>query len=126
MKKNIAGFTVVEILIVLAIIAILGAMVVPSYFKMRKNARASICTNNLRLITQAVAQYQIDNGIPDGVEIDLYENGIMSTTNPSAYIQRDLTCPETNIKYPNVKTGQVAVCQSADKFPDHVFKKTAK
>jgi hypothetical protein len=64
-----------------------------------------------------VAQYQIDEGVPDGTEIDLKTCGIMSATDPSAYIQRELTCPETGGKYPNFKTGEQAKCPDEGKFP---------
>ena len=118
-----SGFTLVEILIILAIVGLLVAMVLPNYFKTRSQARSSICVNNLRLITQAVAQYQIDEGIPDGVDVELYGSRIMNATDPAAYIQRELTCPETNHKYPNIKTGEIAACPDVASYPDHVYKK---
>ncbi len=117
-----SGLTLIEILILAAILALLTLTVFPKYIQSQHSARANICVNNLRLITQAVAQYQIDEGIADGAEIDLYKSGIMSSTDPSAYIQRDLTCPETGRRYPNVKTGAKAVCPDEAKFTDHVYK----
>jgi Tfp pilus assembly protein FimT len=52
MKRNNAGFSLVEILIIAAILALLGLMIVPKYIKTRHSARANICVNNLRLLTQ--------------------------------------------------------------------------
>ncbi len=51
------GFTLVEIMIVVAIIAVLASIAIPSFMKARANARASSCINNLRLIDSAKQQY---------------------------------------------------------------------
>jgi len=56
MKQN-KGFTLVEIMIVVAIIALLAAIAIPSFMKSRADARASSCVNNLRLIEHAKQQY---------------------------------------------------------------------
>ena len=51
MKKQ--GFTLVEIMIVVAIIALLTAIAIPAFLQYRKDARRSLCINNLRLIDHA-------------------------------------------------------------------------
>jgi len=55
------GFTLVEIMIVVAIIALLAAIAVPSFLRARKRSQASRIINDLRLIDSAVEQYAIDN-----------------------------------------------------------------
>ena len=50
------GFTLVEIMIVVAIIALLAAIAIPSFLKSRLDARASSCINNLRLIDHSKQQ----------------------------------------------------------------------
>lgn len=61
MKKNKKGFTLVEIMIVVAIIALLAAIAVPSFMNARTKSMQSSCMNNLRLIDGAIQQYALDN-----------------------------------------------------------------
>ena len=60
-KKNTAGFTLVEIMIVVAIIGLLAAIAVPNFAQARTNARRGTCINNLRLIDAAKEQYALEN-----------------------------------------------------------------
>ena len=55
------GFTLVEIMIVVAIIALLAAIAVPGFLRARKRSQASKVLNDLRLIDSAVDQYAIEN-----------------------------------------------------------------
>ena len=55
------GFTLVEIMIVVAIIALLAAIAVPGFLRARKRSQASKIINDLRLIDSAVDQYAIEN-----------------------------------------------------------------
>jgi prepilin-type N-terminal cleavage/methylation domain-containing protein len=54
------GFTLVEIMIVVAIIALLAAIAVPGFLRARKRSQASKIINDLRLIDAAVDQYAIE------------------------------------------------------------------
>src|SRR5881227_2029745 len=54
------GFTLVEIMIVVAIIALLAAIAVPGFLRARKRSQASRIINDLRLIDSAVDQYAIE------------------------------------------------------------------
>jgi prepilin-type N-terminal cleavage/methylation domain-containing protein len=56
-----SGFTLVEIMIVVAIIALLAAIAVPGFLRARKRSQASRIINDLRLIDSAVDQYAIEN-----------------------------------------------------------------
>src|ERR1700682_6263261 len=61
-----AGFTLVEIMIVVAIIAVLAAIAVPGFLRARKRSQASKILNDLRLIDGAVDQYAIETGRKNG------------------------------------------------------------
>ncbi|OAI41385.1 hypothetical protein AYO41_01670 [Verrucomicrobia bacterium SCGC AG-212-E04] len=58
-SKN-GGFTLVEIMIVVAIIALLAAIAVPGFLRARKRAQGTSIKNDLRLIDAAVDQYAIE------------------------------------------------------------------
>jgi len=61
-KTRRGGFTLVEIMIVVAIIALLAALAVPGFLRARKRSQATTCLNNLRLIDAAKDQYATDTG----------------------------------------------------------------
>ncbi|MGI8431723.1 MAG: type II secretion system protein [Chthoniobacterales bacterium] len=65
-SKRRAGFTLVEIMIVVAIIALLAAIAVPGFLRARKRSQASRIVNDLRLIDAAVDQYAIENNKTTG------------------------------------------------------------
>jgi prepilin-type N-terminal cleavage/methylation domain-containing protein len=60
-NKRRGGFTLVEIMIVVAIIAILATIAVRSFVRARKRAQATRVLNELRMIDSAVDQYAIEN-----------------------------------------------------------------
>jgi prepilin-type N-terminal cleavage/methylation domain-containing protein len=64
--NRIRGFTLVEIMIVVAIIALLAAIAVPGFLRARKRAQASRILNDLRLIDSAIDQYAIETNRSTG------------------------------------------------------------
>ena len=65
-RKALSGFTLVEIMIVVAIIALLAAIAVPGFLRARKRSQASRVVNDLRLIDSAIDQYAIENNKSTG------------------------------------------------------------
>ena len=63
------GFTLVEIMIVVAIIALLAAIAVPGFLRARKRAQATKILNDLRLIDSAVDQYAIETNKTTGATV---------------------------------------------------------
>jgi prepilin-type N-terminal cleavage/methylation domain-containing protein len=66
LNKRRGGFTLVEIMIVVAIIALLAAIAVPGFLRARKRSQASRIINDLRLIDSAVDQYAIETNKKSG------------------------------------------------------------
>jgi prepilin-type N-terminal cleavage/methylation domain-containing protein len=60
------GFTMVEIMVVVAILALLLAIVIPYYVKQRASAQASGCINNLTKIEAAANEFALEKGMKTG------------------------------------------------------------
>ncbi len=71
LNKKRGGFTLVEIMIVVAIIALLAAIAVPGFLRARKRSQASKILNDLRLIDAAVDQYAIENNKAGGANCNI-------------------------------------------------------
>jgi prepilin-type N-terminal cleavage/methylation domain-containing protein len=65
-----AAFTLVEIMIVVAIIALLAAIAVPGFLRARKRSQASRILNDLRMIDSAVDQYAIETSRTTGATVN--------------------------------------------------------
>jgi len=65
-NKRRGGFTLVEIMIVVAIIALLAAIAVPGFLRARKRSQASRILNDLRMIDSAVDQYAVETNRKTG------------------------------------------------------------
>ena len=63
------GFTLVEIMIVVAIIALLAAIAVPGFLRARKRSQASKILNDLRMIDAACDQYAIETNRTTGAVV---------------------------------------------------------
>jgi len=79
--KKRAGFTLVEIMIVVAIIALLAAIAVPGFLRARKRSQASKILNDLRMIDAAVDQYAIETTKTTGAAV--------AVTDWTNYVKKD-------------------------------------
>ena len=81
MKTNRkAGFTLVEIMIVVAIIGLLAAIAIPSFVNARTKSQQNACINNLRQVSGSKDQYALDkNGTAPTALADLVPTYITKT-----------------------------------------------
>ena len=69
MNKNRLGFTLVEIMIVVAIIALLASIAVPNFMRARLRTQAGLVKDSLRIIDSAIDQYAIERNKANGTAV---------------------------------------------------------
>ena len=86
---NYKGFTLTEILIVVAIIAIVLSIGIPSFFRISVLSKRTVCISNLRKITVAVDQWAIDSNINTGDTLTKEQEDYVYTN----YLRSKPACP---------------------------------
>ena len=84
-KMRVQGFTLVEIMIVVALIGLLAAIAMPSWVRARTTSQNNACINNLRQISGATQQWALDNR--KGPDVTVAPDEILP------YLKSAVVCP---------------------------------
>ena len=100
-----SGFTLVEIMIVVAIIGLLAAIAIPNFVKARTNSQMNACIANMKQVDGAKATWALENkktssDVP--VAADLFGT--------SAYIRSKPVCPSGTLDYVLAAVSVTQVC----------------
>ncbi len=80
MKQKTLGFTLIELMISVAIVGILSAIAYPNYISYLERGRRTIAQGDLLAFSNAMEQYYVQNGsdyrLPDGTAPDVYSNTV--------------------------------------------------
>ena len=95
-RRFAKGFTLVEIMIVVAIIGIIIAIAVPAFLRARENSRGQACQENLSKIDGAKEQYALEFKLANGGTVT-FDNLITppNATAGQGYLKATPTCPSS-------------------------------
>jgi prepilin-type N-terminal cleavage/methylation domain-containing protein len=97
-----AGFTLVEMMIVVAIIGLLTAIAIPNFVRARTQSQMNACINNLRQIDGAIQQFALEQKLDPTTTVNYSEI--------STFLKRNVTCPAGGIAFADSYT--IIDCQT--------------
>ena len=100
MKKNNKGFSLLELLIVVAIILIIATIAIPSLLRSRQAANESAAVANLRTVNTAEVTYLSSSGGSYGEIDDLVSAGLLDST-----FNNTATTPKAGYQYSITASG---------------------
>jgi prepilin-type N-terminal cleavage/methylation domain-containing protein len=109
------GFTLVEIMIVIAIIGVLAAMAIPNFLNAGNKAKTRTCIVNLQQIQSANATYILEHSMGAGDPPPSFEQikPYLGTTTGGALVNVDIKCPAGGEYSQGATAGDKPTCSRA-------------
>jgi len=85
MRSRKRGFTLVEIMIVVAIIGMLASVAIPNYLQVRTKAQQNVCINNLQQIEGAIQRWSLEMKKDEGQPVTYGD--------VRSYLRHSVVCP---------------------------------
>jgi len=104
--RSAVAFSLLEIMIIVAIIGLVAALAIPSFVKARKNAQAQRILNDVRQLDTAICQWALENNKQDGDPIAGNETAL------SSYLKAPWPTSDVlgnNYRIGTIGTNQIAV-----------------
>lgn len=117
--KRTDGFTLVEVMIVMAIFAILILIATPAWLRARENSRSRACQENLQKIHGAIEEWGLENRQPNGVKAP----DLVDLCGHELYIKKTPECPSDGV-YDTAFLGDAPLCSIGETnvpYPPHIY-----